>query len=502
MAVAEGSWLDATAQADLVRTGRASPAELVDAAIERIERVDPDLSALVRERFEAASGEARGDLPEGPFRGVPMLLKDLGCHAAGEATHYGNAALRDADWRSPVDSHLVQAFRAAGFVVLGRTRVPEFGTTVTTESRAYGATRNPYDLERSTGGSSGGSAAAVAAGLVAVAHAGDGGGSIRIPASECGLVGLKPTRGRVSQGPQVGESWAGASVDGIVTRTVRDTAAVLDAIRSPMPGDPYLAPPPVRAYADEVGADPGRLRVGLLPAPADPSIPGDVQSRDSVEAAGHLLEQLGHTVDLSHPAALGEAELGRHFSRTVGADVALMLEQFERALGRPIGDDEMEPRNVAYRSIGRALGAVPYLDTRAWLGRFSRRVALWWAEREQGGEGYDVLVTPTVNGPPPLLGDLDADGDLKTSAQRMREFMPYTAQFNVTGQPAISLPLHTSSNGLPMGVQLVAAYGREDVLVRLAAQLERSAPWSGRRPRGPGDGPRPSPLSRAVRPDV
>ena len=467
---------DACAQAELVRTGAASPAELVDAAIARIERLDPQLSALVRERFDAARRESRGELPDGPFRGVPLLLKDLGCHVAGEATHYGTAALRDADWRSPVDSWLAQAFRAAGFVVLGRTRVPELGTTVTTESRAYGVTRNPYDVQRSTGGSSGGSAAAVASGMVAVAHAGDGGGSIRIPASECALVGLKPTRGRVSQGPQVGESWAGATVDGVVTRTVRDTAAVLDAIRSPMPGDPYVAPQPARPYVEEVGADPGRLRVGLLPAPADASIAGDPQSRASVEAAGRLLEGLGHDVDLSHPVALGEAEFGRHFSRTVGADVALMLEQFERALGRPIGDDELEPRNVAYRGMGGALSAVSYLETRAWLGRWSRRVAEWWAG------GFDLLVTPAVNGPPPPLGFLDADGDLKASAQRVREFMPYTAQFNVTGQPAVSLPLHTSDTGLPMGVQLVAAYGREDLLLRVAAQLEQAAPWADRRP--------------------
>ncbi len=473
---------DACAQARLVRTGKASPLELVDAAIARIERLDPSLSALVRTRFDEARAEAAGELPDGPFRGVPLLLKDLGCHVAGEGTHYGTAALRDADWRSPVDSYLAQAFRAAGFVVLGRTRVPEFGTTVTTESRAYGVTRNPYDVERSTGGSSGGSAAAVASGMLALAHAGDGGGSIRIPASECGLVGLKPTRGRVSQGPQLGESWAGATVDGVVTRTVRDTAAVLDAIRAPMPGDPYVAPQPARPYAQEVGADPGRLRIGLLPAPADGSIPGDPQSRASVEAAGRLLEQLGHVVELSHPPALGEAEFGRHFSRTVGADVALLLEQLQREIGRPIADDELEARNVAYRGMGRALTAVSYLETRAWLASWSRGVAAWWSEPGGRRGGFDVLVSPTVNGPPPLLGFLDADGEVRASAQRVREFMPYTAQFNVTGQPAVSLPLHTSDDGLPMGVQFVAAYGREDVLVRLTAQLEQAAPWTDRQP--------------------
>jgi amidase len=474
--------LDATRQAELVHTGQASPTDLVEAAIGRIEQLDPPLQALVRERFDAARRDAAGLLPDGPFRGVPLLLKDLGCHIAGEPTHYGNGALRDADWRAPVDSHLARAFRAAGFVVLGRTRVPELGTTVTTESTAYGATRNPYDVERSTGGSSGGSAAAVASGMVAVAHAGDGGGSIRIPASECGLVGLKPTRGRVSQGPEVGEAWAGATVDGVLTRTVRDTAAVLDTLRTPMPGDPYVAPAPARPYAEEVGHDPGRLRVGLLPAPPQHDVPGDGQCRSAVEHTGRLLEQLGHVVELTHPESLGDPAFSRHFGRTVAADVALLLAAFERALGRPIGDDELEPRNQAYRGMGAALSATDYLATRAWLARFTRRVAAWWAPQEQGGEAYDVLVTPVVNGPPPPLGFLDADGDLRLSAERVRAFMPYTAQFNVTGQPAISLPLHVSREGLPIGVQLVGAYGREDLLVRLAAQLEDAAPWRDRRP--------------------
>ena len=475
------TWLDATACAELVRSGKTSAAELVDDAVERLERVDPQLSALVRQRFDAARAEARAALPDGPFAGVPLLLKDLGCHVAGEATHYGTSFLRDADWRSPVDSHLATAFRRAGFVVLGRTRVPELGTTVTTESAAYGVTRNPWAPSRSSGGSSGGSAAAVAAGLVPVAHAGDGGGSIRIPAGLCGLVGLKATRGRVSQGPQVGESWGGATVDGALTRTVRDAAAVLDAISGAWPGDPYSAAPPARPYADEVGRDPGRLRVGLLPQPAQEDIAGDDECRTAVESAGRLLEQLGHDVVVEAPDVLGSAEFGRHFNRTVGADVALTVAQFGRALGREIADDELEPRNQAYLAMGRSLSAVDYLQSRAWLGTFTRRVAAWWASPDDGGQGFDVLVTPTVNGTPPPLGHLSAQ-DVRVSGARVRDFMPYTAQFNVTGQPAVSLPLHTSGDGLPVGVQLVAAYGREDVLVRLAAQLEQAAPWAERRP--------------------
>ena len=475
------TWLDATACAELVRTGQASPGELVDAAVDRLLRVDPQLSALVRERFDAARAQARGPLPDGPFSGVPLLLKDLGCHLAGEATHYGTSFLRDADWRAPVDSHLGQAFVRAGFVVLGRTRVPELGTTVTTESAAYGVTRNPWDLSRSTGGSSGGSAAAVAAGLVPVAHAGDGGGSIRIPASACGLVGLKPTRGRVSQGPQVGESWAGATVDGALTRTVRDAAAVLDALSGTRPGDPYAAAPPSRPFAAEVGADAGRLRIGLLPTPPQEGIPADEQCRTAVEATGRLLESLGHAVALDAPQDLGAPDFSRHFNRTIGADVALSVAQFGRALQREIADDELEPRNRSYLQLGRSLSAVDYLESRAWLGTFSRRTALWWAAGEDGGAGFDLLVTPTVNGTPPPLGHLD-DPDLKVAARRTRDFMPYTAQFNVTGQPAVSLPLHASDDGMPVGVQLVAAYGREDLLLRVAAQLEQAAPWADRRP--------------------
>src|SRR5882724_4120574 len=258
----EMTWLDATAQADLVRRGEVSPRELTEAAIARIEAVNPGLDAVIRTRFEAARLEAEGNLPDGPFRGVPILFKDLGCTVAGEQTAFGLGPLRDV--ALPVTSYLAEQFLAAGFIPLGRTNVPELGTTVTTEPRSFPPARNPWDPGHSTGGSSGGSAAAVAAGLVPVAHANDGGGSIRIPASECGLVGLKPTRGRVSQGPLTGEAWAGGVADGALTRTVRDAAGVLDVISKPMPGDPYYAPPLPRPLAREVGADPGRLRIGVL----------------------------------------------------------------------------------------------------------------------------------------------------------------------------------------------------------------------------------------------
>jgi amidase len=467
------TWLDATAQAELVRRGEVSPRELAEAAIARIEAVNPKLDAVIRTRFDAALAEARGHLPDGPFRGVPILLKDLGCMVAGEPTAFGLGPLRELPW--PVTSYLAEQFRAAGFVSLGRTNVPELGTTVTTEPRSFPPARNPWDPGHSTGGSSGGSAAAVAAGLVPVAHANDGGGSIRIPASECGLVGLKPTRGRVSQGPLIGEAWAGGVIDGAVTRTVRDAAAVLDVISNRMPGEPYYAPPLPRPLAREVGADPGRLRIGVLDRPGLAGYLDDPQCRAAVAGAARLLESLGHHVEQSAPAAMSEAkEFARHFNTIIAADAEATFQAFEMALGRPIGEDEIEPRNAAYRQAGKELSAVAYLGSRAWFGMWARRMAEWW-------EDHDLLLTPTLGAPPPELGWFTAAGP-KEEGPRIASFIPYTAQFNMSGQPAISLPLHMTPDGLPVGVQLAAAYGREDILIRVASQLEQAAPWTDRRP--------------------
>jgi amidase len=468
----EEMWLDATAQAELVRRGEVSPRELVDAAIARIEAVNPKLDAVIRTRFDAARREAEGDLPKGPFRGVPILFKDLGCTVEGEVTAFGLGPLRDLAF--PVTSYLAEQFREAGFLPLGRTNVPELGTTVTTEPRSFPPARNPWDPGHSTGGSSGGSAAAVAAGMVAVAHANDGGGSIRIPASECGLVGLKPTRGRVSQGPVVGEAWAGSTIDGAVTRTVRDAAGVLDVISKPMPGEPYYAPPLPRPLMQEVGADPGRLRIGVLDQPGTEGYLEDPQCRTAVASAASLLESLGHHIDQSAPAAMFEREIPRHFNAIIAADTEATLQAFERLLGRPIGDEEIEPRNAAYRRSGGKLGAVAYLQSRAWIGMWARRMADWWND-------HDLLLTPTLGTPPPELGWFTAAGP-EQEGPRIASIIPYTAQFNLTGQPAISLPLHWTPSGLPVGVQLAAAYGREDILIRVASQLEQAAPWGERHP--------------------
>ena len=312
--------------------------------------------------------------------------------------------------------------------------------------------------------------------MVAVAHASDGGGSIRIPASECGLVGLKPTRGRVSQGPLTGEAWAGGVIDGAVTRSVRDAAGVLDVISARMPGEPYYAPPLRRPLSQEVGADPGRLRIGVLDRPGAEVYLDDQQCRRAVTEAARLLESLGHQVEESAPAGMFDKEFGQHFNTVIAADTEATFQAFERMLGRPIADDEIEPRNIAYRRAGQALGAVAYLNSRHWLGGWARRMAHWWTR-------HDLLLTPTLGAPPPELGWFTAAGP-EHEGRRIASFIPYTAQFNMTGQPAVSLPLHWTPEGLPVGVQLVAAYGREDLLIQVASQLEQAAPWASRRPPG------------------
>jgi amidase len=470
--VTKTAWLDATAQAGLVRCGECGPGDLVEAAIARIEAVNPQLDAVIRTRFDRARAEVAAGLPDGPFRGVPILFKDLGCVTAGEATSFGLGPLRELPW--PVTSYLADQFRAAGFVPLGRTNVPELGTTVTTESRSFRPARNPWQPGHSTGGSSGGSAAAVASGMVPVAHATDGGGSIRIPASECGVVGLKPTRGRVSQGPLSGEAWAGGVADGAVARTVRDVAGVLDVMSARMPGEPYYAPPLQRPLSLEVGADPGRLRIGVLDRPGGGDYLDDPECRAAVAGAARLLESLGHDIAESAPAAMFEPQFGGNFNTIIAADTETTFQAFERLLGRPIAEDEIEPRNIGYRRAGKALGAVTYLESRAWFGMWARRMASWWND-------HDLLVTPTLGAPPPELGWFTADGP-QFEGRRIASLIPYTAQFNMTGQPALSLPLHWTPGGLPVGVQLVAAYGREDALIQVASQLEQAAPWQHRRP--------------------
>jgi amidase len=313
--------------------------------------------------------------------------------------------------------------------------------------------------------------------MVPVAHASDSGGSIRIPAAHCGLVGLKPTRGRISLGPKRGEAWGSATVKGCVSRTVRDTAAMLDALAGPMPGDPHVAPPPLRPFTDEVGAPVGPLRIGLLDHPANPDVAGDSDCAAAVQTAGAALEALGHHVEAAWPTAMGEPDFTKPYATLLAVEMTLELQAMSDMLGRPIDDAELEPLVRIYPGLGRTVSGPDYLAARRWLETWSRRCASWWDGAE--GPGFDLLAMPVLNGAPPPLGWVTHPVEGFT---RLLPLVQYTAQANVSGQPSISLPLHWNDAGLPIGVQLMAAFGREDLLLRVAAQLEEAVPWEQRRP--------------------
>jgi amidase len=468
--------LDATAQAELVRHRDASPLELVDAAIERIETLNPELNAVIHPLFEEAREAASGELPNGPFKGVPFLLKDIGAAFAGDPLHMGMKLLKAAGFRAPFDTYLAQRFRDAGFVTVGKTNTPELGILPTTEPDAYGPTHNPWDRSRSPGGSSGGSAAAVAAGMVPVAHANDGGGSIRVPASACGLVGLKPTRQRITAGPLIGDLMSGLTAELVVSRSVRDTAAVLDAVHGPARGDPYVAPPPERPYLDDVTAEPDRLRVGLTTQPFLDATPAPAVV-DAARDAGRLLESLGHAVEEQRPGGLEGMDVVDTFLTRWMAGQAATLDQVGVVVGRKVGADDVEPLTWALAEEGWRRSAGQYLGAVAEHQVAGRMIADWFES------GFDLLLTPTMGEPPTALGAFDDSGPEPLRAiERGVLTAAFTAIFNATGQPAISLPLYWGDDGLPVGVQLVAPYGREDLLVRAAAQLEQARPWVDRHP--------------------
>lgn len=478
MQATEFSDLDATAQAALVRVREVSAQELVSAAIARIEALNPSLNAVIHPRFERALEESIGSLPAGPFRGVPFLVKDLTCMTAGDPYHAGNRLLKHMAYRAPLDTTLAARFRAAGFVFVGRTNTPEFGMVTTTEPLAYGPTHNPWDLTRSPGGSSGGSAAAVAAGLVAAAHANDAGGSIRIPAAHCGVFGLKPSRGRNSQGPLRGEPWLGLAAEHVLTRSVRDSAAILDATTGASPGDPNIAPAPLRPYIEECQTDPRPLRIGvLLHAPGDRNILDPV-CLSAVREAAAMLAALGHHVEQSYPAALDEIDERRSLMKILSAWLAHDIDEISALVGRPPAPHELEPSNAIIYQKGKALTAQGYVAAQVYLQNLARRIAGWWSL------GFDLLLTPTTAAVAPRLGSALATVEDPIAPLRASlPYMLYTAPFNITGQPAVSLPLyHDLESGLPIGIQLVADYGREDLLFQISGQLETAYPWRLRRP--------------------
>jgi amidase len=460
-------WLDATEQAELVRSGQVTAPELLEAAIERIETLDSAINAVVMRWFDHARHTAAAALPDGVFRGVPFLLKDWMAAYAGQPQASGNRRLKEAARPASTDSTLVSRFRAAGLVIAGRTNTPEFASQVTTEPRAWGATRNPWNTAYSPGGSSGGAAAAVASGMVPVAHATDGSGSIRIPAACCGVVGLKPTQGRISAGPSGDESGPGVGL--CISRTIRDTAAMLDAVWGPGVGDTVIAPSPGRPYVRELSADAGPLRIGVL----DRYPTGDPVHPDcaaAVHEAGRLLEAIGHRIETGYPAALADSGIGRHIGLVASSHLGLALDQLADSLGRDVTAADVEEATWARARKGGQATALDHARALSACTGFRRAVHQWWAD------GYDLLLTPATGEPPAPLGALAGDpaGQFAYTA--------FTRAFNITGQPAISLPLSWNSAGLPVGVQLVAAYGREDLLINVAAQVEQARPWTSRKP--------------------
>jgi len=466
--------LDAMAQAELVRSGEASPHELVEASIERIGAVNGELNAVIHPLFDEALATEPAD---GPFRGVPFVVKDLVCAVADAPHHEGMRFLRDLGFRTDADSWLAGRFREAGFIFVGKTNTPELGILPTTEPDAHGPSRNPWNTNHSTGGSSGGSAAAVASGMVSIGHANDGGGSIRIPASCCGLVGLKATRARVSMAP-IGDFASGLVTELVVSRSVRDAAAVLEWVsQGAPPGEPYFAPAKARPYTEEVGADPGALRIGLMTTPPGGAYEVHPDCVAAVESTARALESLGHSVDVSYPRALDDEGYVPQFLVRWTAGVAAGLDFWSMRTGKPIGADDVEPLTWALAEQGRTHSAAAYLGAVGYAQIVARGVLSWWQD-------FDLLLTPTMALPPAELGAIRA-GESENPLLPIERSVPYaafTAGFNATGQPAISLPLHWSDAGLPIGVQLVADMGREDLLLRVASQLEEAVPWAERRP--------------------
>jgi amidase len=462
---------DCVGLADLIARGEIKAAEALEAALTRTEAVNPSLNAITLLLADEARAAVQGGAPTGPLGGVPFLLKDLGAQMAGTATTAGSRLLKD--HVAAADSAIVTAYRRAGLVIFGKTNTPEFGLEPVTEPELFGPTRNPWDLTRTPGGSSGGAGAAVAGGIVPAAHASDGGGSIRTPASCCGLFGLKPSRGRVSFAP-ADEGWGGFSIQHAVTRSVRDSAALLDATCAPVPGDPYGLAPPATPFAAEVGRDPGALRIAFTTA-ALASEAIDPECVAAVRDAARLCEDLGHAVEEAplpgHLAAVSEAA-----GVVVAASVAATLDTEAARRGRPVAEGEVDAVTWAMYRRGQAVSGANYVRALQYAHAFGREVAAFF-------QRYDILLLSTLGSPPIPVGALRGEPlDLDGYAARLFAFMPNTQIFNITGQPAMTVPLAWSAAGLPMGQQFVGRMGEEATLLRLAGQLERARPWAGRSP--------------------
>ncbi len=461
---------DAIGLAGLIARKQVAAGEVLEAAIEWIEALNPTLNAVVHKMYDSARQTIAAGPPAGPLGGVPFLLKDLyaWCKGApvGNGSHLYDGFVADHDFT------VVQRYKAAGLVILGRTNTPEFGLNASTEPVAYGPTRNPWNLKRSAGGSSGGAAAAVAARMVPAAHATDGGGSIRIPAANCGLFGLKPNRARNPAGPDVGEGWSGLACGHVVTRSVRDSAALLDATSGPAPGDPYSAPPPARPFLAEVGADPGKLRVALCKSPAS-GTPVHPECVKAAESAAALCAELGHHVEEASPDYDWQG-LRWAMSVIIGANLRNGIDARLAQLGRELQQGDVERITALWAEAGARHTARDYARALVIVHGVGRRFGAFF-------ERFDLLLSPVLAEPPLPLGATGMMGnDLDAYNERLFRLIPFTPQFNVTGGPAASLPLHWTADGLPVGVQLGADFGGEATLFRVAAQLEAARPWRDR----------------------
>ena len=465
---------DGLGLAGLVAKGDVSAGELLDEAIAQVEDRNGDINAVVLKLYDRARAAIDAGLPEGPYRGVPFMLKDISTCFAGVATT--NACELFRDFVPDHDSHLIARYKEAGLVICGKTATPEFGLTTSTESRMFGVTRNPWNLEYMAGGSSGGASALVSSGILPVADGSDGGGSIRIPASCCGLVGLKVSRGRIPVGPDAGERWNGMSTSGVLSRTVRDTAAMVDLSSGMVNGDPYTAPAKARPYLEETEVDPGRLRIAYHAQPYNGS---DIH-KDCVEAvneAAKICADLGHEVE--EKALTVDQDAMRRAARViVSSSMRFVLTDRAEQLGRKVEPDDVEPITYALYETGARFSATDYMAAVRTIHDTGRVVAAFF-------EDYDVVLSPTMAAPPVKVeGVLRLDHpDTKEFNEALGRSTAFTQLFNAAGTPAISLPLHWNGSGLPIGLQFAARYGGEDTLIRLAAQLEKARPWRDKRPR-------------------
>lgn len=463
---------DAVGLAELVRNKDVSPDELLDEAIERTERVNPEINAVSFKHYDEARTAIKAGLPDGPFKGVPFLIKDLHLLLTGTITTYGSALFKD--YVADHDATLTARYKNAGLVIFGKTNTPEFGLTVTTEPRLFGPTKNPWNLEHSAGGSSGGASAAVAAGIIPIANASDGGGSIRVPAATTGTFGIKPTRARTPMGPDRGEGWAGQSISHAISRSVRDSAAMLDATTGTTPGDPYEVAPAARPFADEVGRDPKPLRIAMWTKRPDGTAP-DADVARAVEDAAKLCESLGHKVDEA-TVPVDPQEMGRAQITLIASNVAATVDARLATLGRDLRDDDLEFSTRAMVEIGRAITGPDYVNATIFMHGLGRKFA-------KLHETYDIYLCPVLGMAPVTIGTIDMmSEDTANYTKLLREYCPYTAMFNMTGQPSMSMPLHWNEAGLPIGTMFTGRFGDDATLFQLAGQLERARPWGDKRP--------------------